>query len=56
MARKFDKYGFEILKDEEPLDYTSIDEDDGDLIDNERQWYEEDDYIEEDISMYKEEL
>lgn len=56
MARKFDKYGFEILEDEEPLDYTSIDEDDGDLIDNERQWYEEDDYLEEDISMYKEEL
>ena len=50
------KYGFEILEDEEPLDYTSIDEDDGDLIDNERRWYEEDDYLEEEISIYKEEL
>ena len=56
MARKFDKYGFEILEDEEPLDYTSIDEDDGDLIDNERRWYEEDDYLEEDISIHNEEL
>ena len=56
MARKFDKYGFEILEDEEPLDYTSIDEDDGDLIDNERRQYEEDDYLEEEISIYKEEL
>ena len=51
MARKFDKYGFEILEDEEPLDYTSIDEDDGDLIDNERRWYEDDDYLEEEISI-----
>lgn len=50
MARKFDKYGFEILEDEEPLDYTSIDEDDGDLVDKERRWYEDDDYAEEDIS------
>lgn len=41
---KYDKYGFEVLEDEDPMDFTSTDNDDGDL--NERDatpWWEDED-------------
>lgn len=39
--RKFDRFGFEILEDEEPIDFTSIDEDDSDIMESDgTMWYE----------------
>lgn len=43
MKRKFDRFGFEILDDEEPLDFTSTDEDDEDLnCEDQKPWWSED--------------
>lgn len=41
---KYDRYGFGILDDEEEMDYTSTDNDDGDLYENDgNPWWKEDD-------------
>ena len=41
---KTDRFGFYILDEEEELDYTSTDNDDGDLDTRDRKtWWEEDD-------------
>ena len=46
---KVDKYGFYVLDDEEEMDFTSTDNDDGDLIERERPWWE-DESTEEEIN------
>lgn len=47
---KYDKFGFEIVDYDEPMDFTSTDDDDGDTVETESVWWRDSDYAEEELA------